>query len=65
MSTSEAHMLETYIKAITKVGGNPLIFVRNINTMTVWEMFEALANNGVRFVATDEREAEDNSRRLK
>lgn len=42
-------MLISYIDAISKVGGCPELFLERIDKMTVWEMFEALAQNGVRF----------------
>lgn len=48
-------MLMSYIDAISKVGGCPELFLERIDKMTVWEMFEALAQNGVRF--TTERES--------
>lgn len=44
-----AEMLDSYLIAIAKAGGSTSRFVDNIETMTVMEMIECLAHNGVRF----------------
>lgn len=42
-------MLESYAEAIRKCGGDPTYFLMNVETMTVREMIDCLAQNGVRF----------------
>lgn len=42
-------MLDTYIDAIRQVGGSPAHFLETLETMTVAEMMEILAQNYVRF----------------
>lgn len=42
-------MFNSYIKAIKDAGGNFDFFVDSINKMTVAEMIDLLATNGVRF----------------
>lgn len=42
-------MIDSYIQAIREVGGCPSIFLEEIDTMTVAEMIDALAQNRVRF----------------
>ena len=49
-------MLTSYINAIVKCGGCPELFLERIDKMTVWEMFEALAQNGVRFTTESNKE---------
>ena len=44
-----AEMLDSYLIAIAKAGGSTGRFMDNIETMTVMEMIECLAQNGVRF----------------
>jgi hypothetical protein len=44
-----AEMLDSYMMAIVKCGGSPKSFIADIETMTVKEMIDALAQNGVRF----------------
>lgn len=42
-------MLDSYMMAILKCGGSPKSFIKEIETMTVKEMIDILAQNGVRF----------------
>ena len=49
MSDAELKMLASYIVAIHEAGGNASLFVADINNMTVREMINSLAVNGVRF----------------
>lgn len=49
-------MLISYINAISKVGGCPELFLERIDKMTVWEMVEILAQNGVRFTTESNKE---------
>lgn len=44
------NMLISYINAINDAGGDSKSFVSDIGTMTVREMIDRLAQNGVRFV---------------
>jgi hypothetical protein len=44
-----AEMLDSYMMAIVKCGGSPKSFIADIETMTVKEMIDSLAQNGVRF----------------
>ncbi|NIQ05586.1 MAG: hypothetical protein GWO20_07630 [Candidatus Korarchaeota archaeon] len=44
-------MLQSYCDAIRKVGGCPLVFLDKLDHMTVREMIDVLAQNGVRFTA--------------
>lgn len=43
-------MFLSYVDTIEQVGGDPSNFINNINSMTVSEMMQILAPNGVRFV---------------
>lgn len=42
-------MLDSYIRSIREVGGDPSAFLDRIDTMTVAEMMDVLAQNRVRF----------------
>lgn len=42
-------MLQSYCDAIRKVGGCPMAFLDRLESMTVREMIDVLAQNGVRF----------------
>lgn len=42
-------MLQSYCDAIRKVGGCPTHFLDKLEDMTVREMIDVLAQNGVRF----------------
>lgn len=42
-------MLQSYCDAIRKVGGCPMTFLDRLEYMTVREMIDVLAQNGVRF----------------
>lgn len=42
-------MLDSYMLAIAECGGSPSKFIKDINTMTVKDMIDILAQNGVRF----------------
>jgi len=44
-----AEMLDSYMLAIAECGGSAASFVSKIETMTVKEMIDGLAQNGVRF----------------
>jgi len=44
-----AEMLDSYMMAIVKCGGSPKTFLEDIEKMTVKEMIDTLAQNGVRF----------------
>jgi len=45
-------MLQSYCDAIRKVGGCPMRFLDRLDHMTVREMIDVLAQNGVRFTTT-------------
>lgn len=45
-------MLESYCVAIQEAGGNAEMFLSDIDTMTVGEMINHLAQNGIRFTYT-------------
>lgn len=45
----KAEMLDSYIYAILECGGSPSKFIADIETMTVKDMIDILAQNGVRF----------------
>lgn len=42
-------MLQSYCDAIRKVGGCPMVFLDRLESMSVREMIDVLAQNGVRF----------------
>jgi hypothetical protein len=44
-----AEMLDSYMLAIAECGGSAASFISKIETMTVKEMIDGLAQNGVRF----------------
>jgi hypothetical protein len=44
-----AEMLDSYMLAVAECGGSAATFVSKIETMTVKEMIDTLAQNGVRF----------------
>ena len=44
-----AEMIDSYMLSIAEVGGSPRKFIKEIEKMTVKEMIDGLAQNGVRF----------------
>ena len=49
MTEAEIKMLSTYTQAIQQAGGSTGMFIKDIDKMTVLEMIQSLAPNGVRF----------------
>lgn len=49
-------MLDSYLESIRTVGGCPKLFLDSIETMTVAEMMEVLAQNHIRFTVDAEFE---------
>lgn len=45
----KAEMLDSYLYSILECGGSPTKFIKDIDEMTVKEMIDILAQNGVRF----------------
>ncbi len=58
-------MIDTYVEAIRKVGGCPSHFLKKINEMTVAEMIDVLAQNGVRFTTVEKDKKSDHSNELR
>lgn len=55
----KAEMLDSYIIAIAECGGSPSKFIEEIDTMTVKEMIDILAQNGVRFTVKKKSKARE------
>lgn len=48
-------MLDSYLESIREVGGDSKMFLENIDTLTISEMMDLLAQNGVRFTAKNSK----------
>lgn len=49
MTKAESEMVASFVYAIRESGGCAAHFMKDLHTMTVNELIESLASNGVRF----------------
>ena len=54
ITKNEAEMLSSLLDSIEKAGGSSLRFLKELDSMTVKELIECLAPNGVRFIQIKE-----------